>query len=304
MDQDEKHLRLLWIWHYVVAAASAFAGCLLIPYVIADVDRMRSAPGTLERQVGANFLLLDGGLVLAGWVLAFLLLHGGRNIVRRTRLTFCTGVAAVSCLFVPLGTILGALTMLVLSRPSVQALFAGDPGLDVLRNAPPGPDDGTSGRVADDLFTDLVTGPNVRANDNLCQAIAVFLCAAVGIVLGAALMDQERRAGVVLGALGGSLFGLFAGGLALMIYRTARQYRSFTDWITGLDARVKDSLRQIIAAFVFAAVGAVIGAALLDKNRIGGAILGAVAGWLFGLSAGGLLRMVYRSVRPYRARCD
>jgi hypothetical protein len=47
----------------------------------------------------------------------------GRSLAARKRYTFCIIVAAISCTFFPLGTALGVFTILVLSRPSVKALF-------------------------------------------------------------------------------------------------------------------------------------------------------------------------------------
>jgi hypothetical protein len=35
-------------------------------------------------------------------------------------------MAAVACIFVPFGTVLGVLTIIVLTRPSVRALFDDD----------------------------------------------------------------------------------------------------------------------------------------------------------------------------------
>jgi hypothetical protein len=37
---------------------------------------------------------------------------------------FCLVVAGVSCLFMPFGTILGVLSLIVLNRPSVKLLFS------------------------------------------------------------------------------------------------------------------------------------------------------------------------------------
>ncbi len=45
---------------------------------------------------------------------------------RKSR-TFCLVVAAISCLEVPYGTILGVFTFLVLERPSVARLFGANP---------------------------------------------------------------------------------------------------------------------------------------------------------------------------------
>ena len=57
---------------------------------------------------------------------ARILLDGEGRVREDYRQTFCVVVAAISCCFTPLGTVLGVFTLIVLFRPSVKALF----GLD------------------------------------------------------------------------------------------------------------------------------------------------------------------------------
>jgi hypothetical protein len=47
----------------------------------------------------------------------------GRAIRRRENYTFCVIVAALSCMLMPFGTVLGVLTIVVLMRPSVKEMF-------------------------------------------------------------------------------------------------------------------------------------------------------------------------------------
>jgi hypothetical protein len=61
--------------------------------------------------------------VLGGWTLAGLLIYAGRCLARRTRRLFCLVAAGLGCLFFPLGTVLGVFTFIVLSRPTVRAVF-------------------------------------------------------------------------------------------------------------------------------------------------------------------------------------
>lgn len=73
--------------------------------------------GMLIAGVGSAFALL-------GWIFAVLVAVAGRKLAKRRGRTFCMVIAALCCLMVPFGTILGVFTLVVLSRPSVQALFA------------------------------------------------------------------------------------------------------------------------------------------------------------------------------------
>ena len=54
-----------------------------------------------------------------------MMIIAGRMMAKRRRRMFCLIVAAISCLFFPLGTLLGIFTILVLSRPSVIQQFDG-----------------------------------------------------------------------------------------------------------------------------------------------------------------------------------
>jgi hypothetical protein len=38
---------------------------------------------------------------------------------------FCLVIAAVECIFMPFGTVLGVFTIIVLQRPTVKAMFRG-----------------------------------------------------------------------------------------------------------------------------------------------------------------------------------
>lgn len=67
-----------------------------------------------------------GGLVMAtstiGAIASFL---NGRWLARRTHYGFCYVISCLQCLQMPLGTLLGVFTLVVLNRPAVQAEFAG-----------------------------------------------------------------------------------------------------------------------------------------------------------------------------------
>jgi hypothetical protein len=48
----------------------------------------------------------------------------GRSLALRKRYSVTLAIACIECLFVPFGTILGAVTIVALSRESVKRLFA------------------------------------------------------------------------------------------------------------------------------------------------------------------------------------
>ena len=55
--------------------------------------------------------------------LAALIFATGRCIARRRRYMFCLVMAGVECTFMPMGTVLGIFTIIVLIRESVKQLF-------------------------------------------------------------------------------------------------------------------------------------------------------------------------------------
>ena len=73
--------------------------------------------------MGWVFAIMGGAFVLAGWTIAALLIVAGRAIGRRRRYTLCFIVAALACLMMPFGTVLGVFSLIVLNRPSVKLLF-------------------------------------------------------------------------------------------------------------------------------------------------------------------------------------
>ncbi|MEM7147882.1 MAG: hypothetical protein AAF591_22455 [Verrucomicrobiota bacterium] len=60
---------------------------------------------------------------LLGTAFGILTIISGRKLKKHTARTFSFVIAAINCLFVPLGTALGVFTIVVLNRQSVQQLY-------------------------------------------------------------------------------------------------------------------------------------------------------------------------------------
>ena len=129
MNSDAEHLKLLSIFHYVAGGLCAFFACFPIIHLVLGIlfitrpDLLNGGKHPPPAIFGWFFVIFASAAMLFGWTVAVLLLIGGRCLSRRVRYTFCFVVAAVACLFVPLGTVLGVFTIIVLARPSVKALF-------------------------------------------------------------------------------------------------------------------------------------------------------------------------------------
>jgi hypothetical protein len=131
MNEDREHLRLLSIFHYVVAVLIALFACLPFIHFFMGIAMLSGGwpePAKAEEQfplmmVGWFLVLFAGAFIALGWTLAICTFLAGRYLAEQTHYTFCLVVAAVLCIFMPFGTVLGIFTIIVLMRPSVKALF-------------------------------------------------------------------------------------------------------------------------------------------------------------------------------------
>lgn len=128
MNQDREHLKLLSIFHYVAAGMLALMAC--IPFIHFFIG-LALATGSIEgsdpeaRTIGFVFMAFALGFIFLGWTLAALMAFAGRSLAQRKRYTFCLIMGGVECLFMPVGTVLGVFTIIVLVRDSVKELFQG-----------------------------------------------------------------------------------------------------------------------------------------------------------------------------------
>ena len=126
MSQDSEHLKLLAIFHYVVAGITALFACIpFLHFFIGLALTTGAFPDTdPEAQAVGIFIMVFAGLfIVAGWTLAALIAYAGRNLQTRRRYTFCLVMAGVECIFMPFGTVLGVFTIIVLMRDSVKEMF-------------------------------------------------------------------------------------------------------------------------------------------------------------------------------------
>lgn len=129
LTQDAEQLHLLSVFHYVLAAICSLFSLFPLIYFGIGLAMMAGAGGDPPSPFGPRlagcFVAGIGGLFMVaavGYALALFL--AARYLAERRRHTFCVVVAAISCGFSPLGTVLGVFTLIVLFRPSVAALFA------------------------------------------------------------------------------------------------------------------------------------------------------------------------------------
>lgn len=129
--QDVAHLDLLGLFHYVVAGITALMSLFPVIHLViglaivtGQLPDMHARPGQPDPAwFGWLFVGIAAVMILTGLAFSVLLAYAGRCLQRRRRYTFCLVMAAISCAFMPFGTVLGVFTLIVLSRPTVKPLF-------------------------------------------------------------------------------------------------------------------------------------------------------------------------------------
>jgi len=132
VNQDEEHLRLLSILHYIWGGLAACGSCFGAIYAVIGGGIMAAATQAQGQNgppavVGGIFFLIGGGIILLAGTISALTILAARNLARKRSYTFCFVIACISCLSVPLGTALGVFTIIVLQRPSVKQMFGQTP---------------------------------------------------------------------------------------------------------------------------------------------------------------------------------
>jgi hypothetical protein len=128
VDAEREHLQFLSMFFYAVGALAAMM--TLIPalglFLAAEMQQPgEPLPFALAERLGlAAAAVASGALLLAGLLLFILMTRAGMLLRRCQGYRFCLAVAWAACLFVPIGTLLGAVTISILRRPATQRLFA------------------------------------------------------------------------------------------------------------------------------------------------------------------------------------
>ena len=127
-EEDERQLRYLTIANYVWAGFSAFGvlvgACVLL--FISGVITFNSSTIDPEALAVLGFVGGTAGFLVVLLPLISTVLHFAfaRALQIHRFHKFCIVMAIWTCLSVPIGTVIGILTLIVLLRPSVEHLFS------------------------------------------------------------------------------------------------------------------------------------------------------------------------------------
>jgi|GEM_PF-1627135 len=124
MERDKRLLKILSKVQIIYGILNVFVSYLFYKSIFFLFDDYRKTM-ELSKPDAQVELELGFGLIifLIGVAILFAIILAGQSLARYENYRFCLLVAAFECLIVPLGTIIGIWTIIVLRRESVQALF-------------------------------------------------------------------------------------------------------------------------------------------------------------------------------------
>jgi len=130
VNQDDEHLRLLSLFHYVVAGMQTLFALFPLLHLILGAamvffpDKTGDAKNGDPKLVGMIFIGFATVWIILGLSVAACTVIAGRSLAQRRRYVFCVVVAAIeAATCMPFGTVLGIFTIIVLQRPSVKRAF-------------------------------------------------------------------------------------------------------------------------------------------------------------------------------------
>ncbi len=130
-QEAAKHLDILAIFHYLVGVVAGLFACFPFVHfalgvlVVAGIytGDLSSDSDILPEVIGWIFIIVSSVIITTGWLLALGIIYTGRCLKKRAKYTFCLVMAAIDCLFMPFGTILGVFTIVVLLKDDTKGLF-------------------------------------------------------------------------------------------------------------------------------------------------------------------------------------
>src|SRR6266571_2557842 len=124
MNQDKEHLRLLAIFHYVVAGLAAlFSFFPLLYTTVGTIFILAARHGTPKpgeelppEFLGWIFIVLGSVLFLLGIAMAICILIAGRCLSRRKCYTFALVIACLESFTLPFDAIVGVFVIVAVAR--------------------------------------------------------------------------------------------------------------------------------------------------------------------------------------------
>ncbi len=130
-NPDLEHLRLLTLFHKIIAGIYGFFGFCGFPHFTIGIVSMTN-PSAFKSNAGQGpdamfswmFLAAGMSVICFGWTLAVLNWLTANRLAQRRGVNLILVTEGLNCIWMPMGTALGAFGFVVMTRPSVRALFS------------------------------------------------------------------------------------------------------------------------------------------------------------------------------------
>jgi hypothetical protein len=129
MDRQQlvDRLRLLGAFYYASAILTLLCGSMPIIHVVIGimvlVDPQSMGPNPPPPGFGWLFVAIGAFAIVLSYAFAAATALAGKWLREQRHRTFCIVMAAITCLSIPIGTILGVFTLLALTGPGGEQLF-------------------------------------------------------------------------------------------------------------------------------------------------------------------------------------
>jgi hypothetical protein len=134
---DAEHLRILAIAYYIAGGATALFSCFFLIHfafmlamgmgmLVGGIPTPHHGGSDAQPPPALMFFIFAAVIavvILLGWTFGAAQIYVGRCLRDRRHFIFVLVIAGLECAFVPWGTALGVFTFVVLTRPTVKALF-------------------------------------------------------------------------------------------------------------------------------------------------------------------------------------
>jgi hypothetical protein len=129
---DRSHLSVLAICYWVWGGFIVLISLISLIYIVLGIAFVSGAFSTASTQstspppppeVGWFFIGFGLIFLLLGQLIGWLNVLVGFSLRKHRRWLLCNIVAGLNCLSIPLGTVLGIFTFVVLARPAVKSQF-------------------------------------------------------------------------------------------------------------------------------------------------------------------------------------
>jgi hypothetical protein len=129
MAAEDQNLRILAVFHYVVAGLVALFSLFPIIHIVMGtlmvLGKFDDGSNPPPAIFGWFFIGMGAAFILAGMVFAACYAYVGWCLSRRRHYLYCLVMAGIGCMFFPFGTVLGVFTIIELQKETVRRLFVG-----------------------------------------------------------------------------------------------------------------------------------------------------------------------------------